>query len=157
MLRLALFPFSVIFLAALIVGCDPAEEAEDDVAQVWFIHPTEGDTVTGPHLTVELGASGVEITSADIHEPGTGHHHLYVNRDLTPLGDTIPDGVPGILHLGQGQTEFEVRDLEPGENRIIAVIGDWGHVPLDPPAVDTVHFTVVEEEGEEGAEESNGG
>jgi hypothetical protein len=112
--------------------------------QVWFISPSEGDVVEGPHVLAELGASGVEIVSADIHEPGTGHHHIFVNVDLTPMDDTIPSGLPGILHLGQGQTEFLVRDLEPGEHRFIAVLAHWDHIPFDPPVVDTVHFTVVE-------------
>lgn len=116
---------------------------EQAPAEVRFISPSDGDEVEGPHVEVELGASGVEITSADIHEPGTGHHHIFVDTDVTPLSDTIPAGVSGILHLGQGQTEFEVRDLEPGEHRFIAVVADHAHIPLDPPVMDTVHFTVL--------------
>ncbi len=140
-------PFFALGLAVTLGGCD---QAEDEPVRVWFIQPAEGDTVTGPHVDVVLGASGVEITAADVHEDGTGHHHLFVNTDLTPFSDTIPDGTPGILHLGRGQTEFEVRDLEPGENRLIAVIADWGHVPLSPPAVDTIHFTVVSPDAPDG-------
>lgn len=147
---------ALLFLLILLVATAGCEPAETEPAQVWFIQPTEGDTVEGPHVDVILGASGVEITSADIHEPGTGHHHIFVNTDLTPLEDTIPDGVPGILHLGRGQTEFEVRDLEPGQNRFIAVIADWNHIPLDPPAVDTVHFTVVAPEDPSDEEDPQG-
>jgi hypothetical protein len=126
-------------LAVLVTAC-----GQDEPAQVWFISPTDGQEVEGPDVLVELGASGVEITSADIHDPGTGHHHIFVNTDLTPLHDTIPSGVTGILHLGQGQTEFLVQGLEPGEHRLMAVLADHAHIPLDPPAIDTVHFTVVD-------------
>lgn len=126
---------------------EEAARAEQEPARAWFISPTDGAEVEGPHVQVELGASGVEITSADVHEEGTGHHHIFVDTDVTPLEDTIPSGVSGILHLGQGQTEFEVRDLEPGEHRLIAVLADYGHVPLDPPAMDTVRITVLPPEG----------
>ena len=113
-------------------------------ATVSIISPLEGAEVPGPDVLVRLEASGVTITSADNHEAGTGHHHIFVNHDLTPLNDTIPAGVSGIIHLGRGQTEFLVEGLEPGDHRLIAVIAEWTHVPLSPPAVDTVLFTVLE-------------
>ena len=76
-----------------------------------------------------LGASGVTITSADVHEPGTGHHHIFVDRDLTPLDDTIPAGVPGIIHMGRGQTEFSRGRV--GAQRAPA---DRGYCRVDPRA-----------------------
>jgi hypothetical protein len=109
---------------------------------VTIIAPTEGETVAGPDVLVRLGASGVTIVPAANHDPGTGHHHIFIDRDPTPMQDTIPAGVPDIRHLGQGQTEFLLEGLAPGEHRLITVIADWSHVPLDPPAVDTVRFTV---------------
>lgn len=138
-----------VTLLAIFALTLPACGGEDQPAEVWFISPVDGEVVEGPHVMVRLGVSGVEITSADIHDPGTGHHHLFVDTDVTPLQDTIPSGVSGILHMGQGQTEFEVRDLQPGMHRLIAVIADFAHIPLDPPAMDTVLFTVVHPEGED--------
>jgi hypothetical protein len=122
----------------------PAAAASgSEPARVEILSPTEGEVVTGPNVLVRLAATGVTITAAANHDPGTGHHHIFIDRDPTPLGDTIPSGVADIRHLGQGQTEFMIEDLEPGEHRFIAVIAHWTHVPLDPPAMDTVHFTVV--------------
>ena len=132
----------VLSLAITLAACSGGEEGEP--ASVTIIAPLEGAEVTGPDVLVRLGASEVTITSADVHEPGTGHHHIFVDRDLTPLDDTIPAGVPGIIHMGRGQTEFLVEGLEPREHRLIAVIAEWTHVPLSPPAVDTVRFTVVQ-------------
>lgn len=136
---------SVLFLLGAIAACDPGP---GEPAEVWFISPTEGQEVEGPDVLVRLGAGNIRIVSADVHEPGTGHHHIFVNTDLTPLDDTIPSGVPGIIHMGQGQTEFLVRDLEAGEHTLIAVLADHAHVPLDPPAIDTVRFTVVAPESD---------
>jgi hypothetical protein len=112
-------------------------------ATVTIVSPTEGESVVGPNVTVRLEATGVTIVAAVNHDPGTGHHHIFVDRDPTPLTDTIPAGVSDIRHLGQGQTEFQIEGLAPGEHRFIAVIADWSHVPLNPPAVDTVRFTVT--------------
>jgi len=45
-----------------------------------------------------------------------------VDHDLTPIDDTIPRGVTGILHLGRGQTEFVLDSLKPGPHRVIAMV-----------------------------------
>jgi len=110
-------------------------------AKVKITAPKDGATVSGP-VKVMLEATGVEIVPATDERPGTGHHHLFVDHDLTPLADTIPRGVTGILHLGRGQTEFVLDSLKPGPHRVIAVVADWRHVPLKPLVVDTVRFTV---------------
>jgi len=110
-------------------------------AKVKITAPARGATVSGP-VKVTLAASGVEIVPATDERPGTGHHHLFVDRDLTPVDDTIPRGVSGILHLGRGQTEFVLDSLKPGPHRVIAVVGDSKHRPLKPLVADTVRFTV---------------
>ena len=126
--------------AALLPGAAPAQ-AKPSGAKVKITAPTNGATVTAP-VKITLTASGVEIVPATVERPGTGHHHLFVDHDVTPVNDTIPRGVTGILHLGRGQTEFVLDSLKPGPHRVIAVVADWKHVPLKPLVVDTVTFTV---------------
>ena len=116
--------------------------AESEPASVLIVEPLDGATLTDGNVRVVLQARGVEIAPASDPRLGTAHPHLFVDRDVTPLQDTIPAGVLGILHLGRGQTEFVLEELEPGEHRVIALLADYAHVPLDPPAADTVHFTV---------------
>ena len=124
--------------AVLLPVAAPAQAAHPKVK---IVAPANGATVSGP-VKVVLQASGVEIMPATVERPGTGHHHLFVDHDLTPLADTIPRGVTGILHLGRGQTEFVLDSLKPGPHRVIAVVADWKHVPLKPLVADTVRFTV---------------
>ena len=128
----------VLGTAALLCSAALAQTARPTVK---ITTPSNGATVTGP-VKVTLKATGVEIVPATDERPGTGHHHLFVDRDLTPTNDTIPRGVTGILHLGRGQTEFVLDSLKPGPHRVIAVVADWKHVPLKPLVVDTVRFTV---------------
>jgi len=126
-------------LAALLPPSAPAQAARK--ATVTITSPRNGDTLTGSVL-IKLVATGVRIVPASVEQVGTGHHHLFVDHDLTWINDTIPKGSPGILHLGRGQTEFVLDSLTPGRHRVIAVIADWRHVPLNPLVADTVTFTV---------------
>jgi len=109
---------------------------------VEIVEPADAALVTGPEVRIVLAARGVEIAPASDEREGTAHHHLFVDRDVTPLGDTIPAGVTGILHLGRGQTEFLLQGLGAGEHTVIAVLADRTHVPLHPSVLDTVRFTV---------------
>jgi hypothetical protein len=126
--------------AALLPGGAPAQ-AKPSAAKVKIASPANGATVTTP-VKITLTAIGIEIVPATVERPGTGHHHLFVDHDLTPVNDTIPRGVTGILHLGRGQTEFVLDSLKPGPHRVIAVVGDSKHVPVKPLLVDTVTFIV---------------
>ena len=123
----------------ILMVCAAAVQAQKVTVKI--TSPTKGATVTSPVL-VKLTATGVRITPATVEQPGTGHHHLFVDHDLTWINDTIPRGSPGIIHLGRGQTEFQLDSLTPGPHRVIAVIADWRHIPLNPLVADTVTFTV---------------
>ncbi len=125
--------------AALLAPAAQAQAARKVTEQI--TSPPNGATVTGPVL-ITLRATGVRIVPASVERPGTGHHHLFVDHDLTWISDTIPAGSPGIIHLGRGQTEFVLDSLKPGPHRVIALIADWRHVPLNPLVADTVTFTV---------------
>ena len=129
----------LVLTAALSPRCAPAQGG--GAAKVKITAPARGATLSGP-VKVTLAATGVEIVPATDERPGTGHHHLFVDRDLTPVDDTMPRGVTGIIHLGRGQTEFVLDSLKPGPHRVIAVVGDSKHRPLKPFVADTVRFTV---------------
>ncbi|HYL54473.1 MAG TPA: hypothetical protein VEU73_02735 [Gemmatimonadales bacterium] len=63
-------------------------------------------------VTIKLQASGVRIVPATVEQPRTAHHHLFVDP------------------------------LKPGSHRVIAVLADWRHIPLNRLVADTVTFTV---------------
>ncbi|MBI4421838.1 MAG: DUF4399 domain-containing protein [Gemmatimonadetes bacterium] len=133
-------------LAAFVIGAGAlfprlAAAQAKPAAKVEIMEPANGATLSGP-VKIVLKATGVEIVPAADERPGTGHHHLFVDHALTPLNDTLPRGVTGILHLGSGQTEFVLDSLKPGPHRVVAVVADFRHIPLKPPVMDTVDFTV---------------
>jgi hypothetical protein len=87
--------------------------------------------------------TGLQVAPAGTMDAGTGHHHIFLDTDVTPMGQPIPMETAGIVHLGQAQTEHHFEGVAPGEHRIIAVVADGAHIPLNPPVVDTVLFTVT--------------
>ena len=128
---------SSLVLAVFACGGEAARSVTVEI-----VEPADRAVVSGPDVRVVLAATGVEITSAAEEREGTAHHHLFVDRGLTSPDDTIPSGVTGIRHLGRGQSEFVLLGLAPGEHTVIALLGNWAHVPLRPLAADTVRFTV---------------
>ena len=113
-----------------------------DSTTVRITSPGEGAVVAeGASVLVTLEASGVTLAPAGTMEPGTGHHHLVVDGILPVGGLPIPV-LPGRVHLGQAQTEYELTGLDVGEHTVIAVLGDGEHVPFDPWVVDTIRFVV---------------
>ena len=120
----------------------PAPEPAMAMATVTIGSPTEGATIMTADVTVQLSVAGMQIVPAGDTASGTGHHHLYLDADLTAPGTPVPT-VPGsIIHMGDGSAEYTFEGVAPGEHRLIAVVADGIHVPLDPMVVDTVMFTV---------------
>ncbi len=119
-----------------------ATAAAEPSASVTILEPADGATVSGDSVRVRLAASGVRIVPAGDTTSGTGHHHLYLDQDLGQPGEVVP-AVPGhVVHLGTGASEYVFTNVPPGEHRLIAVVADGVHVPLQPWVTDTVHFTV---------------
>ena len=140
---LSLVMLSVLGLAA----CGGAEEAAEEsmsmgTGSVTILEPANGTTVTGPNIVVRLSTTGVPIVPAGDLTPGTGHHHLYLDADVESMAAPVPT-VPGsIVHMGNAASEYTFEGVAPGQHRLIAVVADGVHVPLNPPVMDTVVFTV---------------
>lgn len=101
-------------------------------AQVYFVTPKDGDTVTGP-VKVAMGVKGIDIAPAGTDKPATGHHHILVDRDL-PKGEQALYPLPmdeHTKHFGKGQTGTELT-LPPGKHTLQLVVGDGNHIPYDP-------------------------
>jgi hypothetical protein len=143
--------FAAIFtvaLAALSLGIATEVHAQEqertpspEGALVYIVSPENGETVSGP-VTVVFGLTGMGVAPAGIRLDDTGHHHLLVNTPLPAMDAPLP-GNENSIHFGGGQTET-VLDLPPGEHTLRLVLGDWRHVPHDPPVVSEPVTIVVE-------------
>lgn len=135
---------SVAFPAFAEDQLTPAPEG----ASVYFISPQNGATVSNP-VTVQFGLSGMGVAPAGVEFDNTGHHHLFVDRPPLGEGETgaeeLKVGIPSDdnhRHFGGGQTQVTL-ELPPGEHTLQLVLGDWAHVPHDPPITsDVITITV---------------
>lgn len=109
-------------------------------AGVYFITPTNGAVVNSP-ITVRFGLRGMGVAPAAIDQANTGHHHLVIDAPLPDLRLPIPMN-DQFRHFGGGQTELQL-DLPPGKHTLQLLLGDYRHVPHDPPIVsEQIEITV---------------
>lgn len=140
-------------IAAAMIGCGggdgggdaddmvPMEEVAAAPATVMIVSPADGAELDAGPVLVVMEVENLEVVQAGNMDPGTGHHHLIVDGDVD-WSLPIPND-PGVhFHMGLGQTEWTLEDLAPGEHRIIAVVADGVHIPLDPPVADTITVVV---------------
>ncbi len=110
----------------------PPRTASPEGASVFFITPADGETVSNP-LHVEFGIAGMTIVAAGVNEPQSGHHHLLIDTGLPELGLPVPADAHHI-HFGDASTSTEI-SLEAGEHTLQLLLGDYSHIPHDPPLV----------------------
>ncbi len=106
--------------------------ASPEGASVFFITPADGDTVSSP-VSIEFGIDGMSVVAAGTDQPHSGHHHLLVDTGLPELAMPIPAD-PNHIHFGDASTSTEL-SLEPGEYTLQLLLGDYLHIPHDPPLV----------------------
>ena len=128
----------LISLPAAALGQTPAPPN----ASVYFISPKDGDTVGSP-FKVQFGLSGIGVAPAGVEKPNTGHHHLIVDTTLSQeeLKQPIPSDSKH-LHFGGGQTETMLT-LPRGQHTLQLVLGDWTHIPFNPPIMSPVITVTV--------------
>lgn len=115
--------------------------AAPDSARVWFVSPADGETVSDP-VVIEFGAEGISVVRAGVDAPQSGHHHLIIDAELPDLSLPIPAS-DHYVHFGDASTKTE-RTLGPGTHTLQLLLGDYRHVPHDPPVMSGVVTITVE-------------
>ena len=128
MIRFKILFLTLMFLPLwLIAGETPSPEG----AKAYFVDLKDGDNVKSP-LLVRFGLTeqmGIAPALADW--PDTGHFHLII--DSKPPNPNRPISNRH-LHLHRGQTEAIV-ELKQGQHTLQIVMGDYSHIPHDPPVM----------------------
>jgi len=115
--------------------------ASTEGASVFFITPEDGATVTNP-ITIEFGITGMDVVKAGNNQPHSGHHHLLIDTELPDLGMPIPADEHHV-HFGDGSTSTQI-SLSPGTHKLQMLLGDYLHIPHDPPLT-SAQFTITVE------------
>ena len=130
---------AALFITAVTVAAGPvaAETPSPAGAVVYFINLKDGDTVTSP-FKVQFGLSGIGVAPVGVQTPNTGHHHLIIDTQLSP--EQMQQPIPADdqhRHFGGGQTETMLT-LPSGPHTLQLVLGDWSHIPHNPPVMSSV-------------------
>ena len=99
---------------------------------LYIISPADGDTIQGP-ITIRFGLSKMGVAPAGIQAANTGHHHLLIDTSVPTLDKPIPNDA-NHRHFGKGQTETSL-ELTPGNHTLQLLLGDFTHIPHDPPVL----------------------
>jgi hypothetical protein len=111
-------------------------------AEVYFIQPTDGQTVK-QNVHIVFGLKNMGVAPAGTDRANTGHHHLLIDTDTLPdLTRPLP-ATDKIKHFGGGQTETEI-SLSPGKHTLQLVLGNYLHVPHNKPVM-TKKITITVE------------
>jgi Domain of unknown function (DUF4399) len=161
MLKVCLGALTVATFAALIgpasaqqATTPPAAPAQSDSAQSkapegahsYFVNLKNGDTVTSPFKVVFGLTPNMGVAPSGVEKPNVGHHHLLIDKTLSAEEMTQPITVDEQhVHFGKGQTETMVT-LPPGKHTLQLVLGDWTHVPFNPPVQSEVITITVKAE-----------
>ena len=128
LISIASLAATIALSSAALAGETPALEG----AAVYFINVKDGDTLTNP-VTIRFGLKGMGVAPAGTEKEHTGHHHLIINEALEAeeLNEPIPADDQHV-HFGGGQTE-KTLELPTGTHTLQLVLGDWSHIPHNPP------------------------
>ena len=135
-ISLAIRLSALIASVAVLAGCaglfGPSRE-------VRIVEPADGATVASP-FKVRFGVKGLEVAPAGDILANSGHHHLLINLDALPVGESVPFSEQH-LHFGKGQTETEVK-LAPGNYKLTAQFANGAHQSYGKALSHTVLVTV---------------
>ncbi|WP_428687319.1 DUF4399 domain-containing protein [Roseibium sp.] len=126
-----------VIAIALLAGAPAAfagETPAPDGAKVYFINLKDGDTVKGP-VSIQFGLAGMGVAPAGTEKEKTGHHHLVIDEAIE--GEELNEPIPSDehhKHFGGGQTETTI-ELAPGSHTLQLMLGDWSHIPHNPPVM----------------------
>ena len=111
--------------------------------KIYFVNIQDGDVLKIPFI-VQFGLSSqMGIAPALVDWPDTGHHHLIINSPTPNPNKAIPSKSENHIHFSGGQTEWEV-DLPSGQHTLQLILGDYSHIPHDPPILSEIITITVE-------------
>ena len=128
---------AAIALTAAIALAQVPQTPSPAGAAVYFINLKDGDTVSSP-FKVQFGLTGMGIAPVGTQTQNTGHHHLIIDTKLSDEELKRPIAADARhVHFGGGQTETMVT-LPAGRHTLQLVLGDWSHIPHNPPVMSAV-------------------
>ena len=107
------------------------------------LHQPEGRRHGHKSVQGSVGLTAMGVAPVGTQTPNTGHHHLLIDTKLSDEELNKPVAADAKhVHFGGGQTEAMVT-LPPGGHTLQLVLGDWSHIPHNPPVMSAVISVTV--------------
>jgi len=137
---------SVLVLSLLVSLAGVSLTSAQEPPAIGIISPAKGDSVVGPDVTVEVEVTDFTLvppTGTDAN-PGEGHiiYYLDVEPVFVPGQPAIPTD-PDAIYAASEQLTHTFENVAPGPHDVWVLLVLDNHVPVLPPAIDTVGFTVI--------------
>ena len=123
---------AILYILLLTPTAIVAASSADSSAKLYFISPADGETVQNP-VVVRFGLKNMGVAPAGTDVANTGHHHLLIDTELPTMNLPIAKDDKH-RHFGGGQTEASIK-LSTGKHTLQLLLGDFSHIPHDPPVV----------------------
>jgi Domain of unknown function (DUF4399) len=118
-----------LMAAAAVAGPTPAPVN----AYAYIGYPNNNQVLpAGKPFRVWFGLRYMGVAPRGVKFPNTGHHHLLIDTDLPASYDAEIPSDRQHLHFGAGETETMI-ELPPGKHTLQMLMGDYQHVPTNPP------------------------
>jgi Domain of unknown function (DUF4399) len=125
--------------AALAVGLAGCASLFGPSQSITILEPADGASVASP-FKVRFGVKGLEVAPAGDIVANSGHHHLMIDQDALPAGESVPFSDKH-MHFGKAQTETEVK-LPPGKYKLTAQFANGAHQSYGKALSHTILVTV---------------
>lgn len=129
-------------LSSAIVFALMASTAQAEEPAAYIVSPADGATVKSPFTVVFGLRNPWGVAPAGTKLDNTGHHHLLIDTPVPDLTQPIAKDDQH-RHFGGGQTESSVT-LPPGKHTLQLLLGDFAHVPHQPPVMSKPITVTVE-------------
>ncbi len=123
-------------LALTISGCASTMAPSQAVS---IVEPAD-NAVVPTTFKVRFGIKGMDVAPAGDIVANSGHHHLLINLDSVPAGESVPFSDKH-MHFGKGQTETDVT-LPPGAYKLTAQFANGAHQSYGPAMSQSIKITV---------------
>ena len=130
----------ILLFAVFLSNTGYAATPAADGAEVYFIEPENGTILTSP-ITIKFGLINMGVAPAGINFGKYWSPPLTCRYQPAALDTVIPTD-DNHRHFGMGNTETILK-LAPGEHTLQLLLGDFVHIPHDPPIIsDKITITV---------------
>jgi Domain of unknown function (DUF4399) len=123
-------------MASTMMGCATQMVSSQSVS---ILEPADNAAVPTT-FKVRFGVKGMDVAPAGDIVTNSGHHHLLINLDSIPAGESVPF-TEKHMHFGKGQTETEVK-LPPGVYKLTAQFANGAHQSYGKGMSNSITVTV---------------